>query len=207
MKTTQTYYYPRKQGEDILTYTKRTKANTSYLQELREGGFNLDDNYFYKKYAPKVTHWVTVALSKNNLMDYIDDVKQEVWLKVKTYEANYDPAKPFEGWLNVITQSVIADTLNEINSHRAVHQSYEESIELGFDVIDEEAGSPEEVLDQKQQIVEFMKFLSPQEGMVATLVMDGATYGEIQAELELTSPAIKTTVERIRAKAETFFNK
>ena len=205
MKTTQTYYYPRKEGEGILEYTKRTKANTSYLNEIKE---TQDDVYnYHKEYAPKVTHWVTVALTKSDLSDYIEDTIQEVWLRVKTYESTYDPSKPFEGWLNVVTQHVIADLLAEVKNQHSMFQSLDELVELGFDVIDEEAMSPEEILDRKQQIVEFMKVLSPQEGMVATLLMDGASNEEIQVELEMTYGQVNMTSHRIREKAESFFKK
>ena len=205
MKTTQTYYHPRKEGEDILTYTKRTKANTSYLKELKESPEEV--NNYYQEYAPKVKHWVTVALSKNNVIDYIDDVTQEIWARVVAYKDTYDPAKPFEGWLNKITQNVLADKLTELTEDRNTHTSYEWLIEQGWEPIDDNMPSPEETLERKQQIVKFMKSLSPQEGQVMSLLMDGASVSEIATELELTEKAVSRTSERIRDKTGDFFKK
>ena len=201
MKTTQTYYHPRRQGEDILTYTKRTKANTSYLQELKEGGFEIDvGNYYYPKYAPKVTHWVTVALSKNNLNDYIEDASQEVWTKVLTYFSTYNLTKPFEGWLNKVTQHVIADFINKINEQQVMEQSFSNLEGMFEEFIDETKVSPEEALYRRGELIELMKSISPQEEKVLMLLLDKAPYDEIVQTLDLTYNQVRWTAEKIREK-------
>lgn len=210
MKTT--LLKDRLPNEPIGAFVKRMKANTAYLAERKDDPMQEwsvpSFNEIFKNFEKQVQQWAKTALSKNDMEDYVDDVAQEVWLAVHRYRDSYKGESKISTWLYTITENCVAAQINAIHEERDMFRdTYDEETETftNDDVVDEETLSPEEALEKKQQMLQFMGALSDLERAVATLFLDGYSYREIQDKF----PDENTTkaIERIQLKSREFSSK
>jgi len=192
--------------------TKQQEREYSLLQAAisgNEGAFNR----MYQQHHNDLKGYIVTLLESTKAFSYVDDIEQEVWIRVLKYGQTYAMQEDgsVHSWLFQIARHQVADQLKELDEDLLLFPtSYERhdghkfgnEIEELSDALDGQTQSPEELLEKKQELLSFISELSDQERQVFTLFSEGYTYDEISTQTDLSINAVDLTIRRIRAKTD-----
>jgi len=168
--------------------------DTALMVAFREGDTSAFDELF-RRYHRKVLNLVARFLGPEN--PQIEDLSQEVFLRIWRSRDTYLPEARFSTWLWTITANLCINELRK-KSHRETQSR--EALEMQLE--DSRAREPASIFEGEERIRKVQQALRqlPARERVALLLskFEGLCYEEIADVLGISMPAVKSLLFRAR---------
>ncbi len=188
-------------GRDGGTKSERvTDTESKEVGELLRGCLQESRDAQRKLYKLFFGYAMSICLRYSKDAEEAKEVLNDGFLKVFTRLKQYDPQKPFKGWLRRIMINTALD--NYRHNLRHYHLADLETVEPAADTFD--------VLQQLnyEYLISLIRLLSPGYRAVFNLyVIDGYTHEEISAILGISVGASKSNLSKARANLRAALNK
>ncbi|WP_317175557.1 RNA polymerase sigma factor [Pontibacter beigongshangensis] len=177
-----------------------TDTESKEVGELLRGCLQESRDAQRKLYKLFFGYAMSICLRYSKDAEEAKEVLNDGFLKVFTRLKQYDPQKPFKGWLRRIMINTALD--NYRHNLRHYHLADLETVEPAADTFD--------VLQQLnyEYLISLIRLLSPGYRAVFNLyVIDGYTHEEISAILGISVGASKSNLSKARANLRAALNK
>ena len=177
-------------------------AETTPLRNASPSGTARPDGEFaarHKEYARKLSPWVAANCGSPN---DVDDICQQVWIRVFRSLASFDPTTNFFAWLLAIARNVIIDFYRR----RKVKRRNAEEFGEDYDHQDPRALPPEDFAmqhEQAQVLAECVTKLPEQQQDLFNCLMSGGTVPTCAEQLDM--PVSSAYLEKQKAIASLKF--
>lgn len=159
--------------------SQRTKTAHDTIAPSRAAGRPLDVNALYEEHAPRLLSWLAGRVPRSR----VDDLHQEVWLRVvRAYETQFEGGN-FRAWLFTIARNLIYDGAG--NAARRNTRSLEDMPTLPHD---RKAPEPPEIaadMERRRLLADCISRLGEPQRSIVALRMAGEDYKTIEATISV----------------------
>lgn len=131
----------------------------------------------------------------------IEDLAQQVFIRVWKSAPNYEPQAKFTTWLFTITKNLVFNETRRLSKKKTVSHD-EISDQYGLEIMDDSTPSPEEhyLHEELQSAVDKALESLPEKSRLAIILRryEDMSYEEIAATLKVSVPALKSILFRAR---------
>lgn len=162
--------------------SQREKAADEPIAPSRAAGREPDVNTLYEEHAPRLVSWLSGRVPRSR----VEDLHQEVWLRVvRAYETQFDGGN-FRAWLFTIARNLIYD-----GSGNAAGRNTCSLDEMPTLPLDRKALDPAAIvadMERRRLLADCISRLGEPQRRIVALRMAGEDYKTIESTLSVTVP-------------------